>query len=175
MCKEGEAIFFAIQFIPIVLSLGFIVQPFVSSYTNKIDKKGRVSVPAAFRAIVSQDGLNQIFCYNALDVPAIEAGGAALVGKIDQLLGNLPPYSEERDILSTALFGLSENLKIDNDGRIILPEALRDAAKITNFVTFVGMGDKFRIWSPEIFDDYLVEAQKKAIEHRKLFSNRPAD
>lgn len=152
------------------------MEPFVSSFQNKIDKKGRVSVPAAFRAIldrdVQDDGVHQVFCYPALEAPAIECGGAPLVTKIYQLLEDLPPYSEERDALSTALFGGSLQLKIDSDGRIIIPDALREHANLKDYVTFVGMGDKFRIWSPELFDDYMAEARLKAAEHRKLFGKK---
>lgn len=145
------------------------MQPFVSAFQNKIDKKGRVSVPAAFRTILEKDELNQVFCYAAIEAPAIECGGAPLLSKIYQLLEDLPPYSDERDVLSTALFGGSINLKIDSDGRIIIPDALRAHANLTDYVTFVGMGEKFRIWSPELFETYMADARAKAVEHRKLF------
>ncbi|PCI86781.1 MAG: division/cell wall cluster transcriptional repressor MraZ [Hyphomicrobiales bacterium] len=149
------------------------MEPFVSSFQNKIDKKGRVSVPAAFRTIldrdVQADGVHQVFCYPAIEAPAVECGGVPLLSKIYQLLEDLPPYSEERDVLSTALFGGSLQLKIDSDGRIIIPDEMREHANLTDYVTFVGMGDKFRIWSPELFASYMAEAREKAIEHRKLF------
>lgn len=149
------------------------MEPFVSAFQNKIDKKGRVSVPAAFRAILSRDvaqgEASQIFCYSAIEAPAIECGGAPLLTKIYQLLEDLPPYSDERDILSTALFGGSMNLKIDIDGRVVIPDEMREHAKLKDYVTFVGMGDKFRIWSPELFEIYMQDARKKAVEHRKLF------
>lgn len=155
----------------------YVMEPFVSSFQNRIDKKGRVSVPASFRAILAKsdtagDTPSQLFCYSAIDVNAIEAGGTPLVSKIYQLLEDLPPYSEERDILSSALFGASINLKIDSDGRIIVPQELRDYAKIEDYVTFVGMGDKFRIWSPELFETYMQDAREKAILHRKLFAQK---
>lgn len=145
------------------------MEVFVSSFQNKIDKKGRVSVPAAFRSILEKDGTLQVFCYPAIEAAAIECGGGELLTKIHQLLEDLPPYSEERDVLSTALFGGSLNLKIDSDGRIIIPDLLREHAQLKDYVTFVGMGDKFRIWSPEIFADYMADARLKAVEHRKLF------
>lgn len=145
------------------------MEPFVSSFQNKIDKKGRVSVPAPFRAILAHDALAQVFCYEAIEAPAIECGGAPLLNKIYQLLEDLPPYSDERDVLSTALFGGSMNLKIDSDGRIIIPDEMRQHANLKDYVTFVGMGDKFRIWSPELFETYMQDARLKAVEHRKLF------
>lgn len=148
------------------------MEPFVSSFQNKIDKKGRVSVPASFRSILAKDsasGVVQIFSYPAIDAAAIECGGASLLNKVYQLIEDLPPYSDERDEMSTALFGGSTQLKIDSDGRIILPDDLREQANLTDFATFVGMGDKFRIWSPKLFETYMREARAKAIEHRKLF------
>ena len=97
---------------------------FVSAFTNKIDTKGRVSVPASFRTVLAKDGLDGIYCYPSLDAPALDAGGQRLVDKINGLVEGLAPYSDERDQLATALFGTSEILSIDQDGRTILPERL---------------------------------------------------
>ena len=82
---------------------------FVSTFTNKIDAKGRVSVPAPFRAVLERDGYAMerggIYCYPSLDAPALDAGGERLAKKIDGLLDGLPDYSDERDELSVALYG----------------------------------------------------------------------
>ncbi|HEU0061399.1 MAG TPA: division/cell wall cluster transcriptional repressor MraZ, partial [Hyphomicrobiaceae bacterium] len=100
---------------------------FVSTFINKIDAKGRVSVPASFRAILERDGYagGGIYCYPSLDAPALDAGGQRLADNIDRLLAGLPDYSDERDELSVALYGDVHTLAIDQDGRIVLPEALR--------------------------------------------------
>src|SRR6476620_7752170 len=102
---------------------------FVSTFTNKIDAKGRVSVPAPFRAVLERDGYTQgspggIYCYPSLDAPALDAGGQSLARKIDGLLDGLPDYSDERDELSVALYGDVHILSIDQDGRIVLPDGL---------------------------------------------------
>ena len=81
---------------------------FVSAFTNKIDTKGRVSVPASFRTVLAKDGLDGIYCYPSLDAPALDAGGQRLVDKINALVEDLAPYSDEKDQLATALFGTSE-------------------------------------------------------------------
>src|SRR5680860_1909164 len=78
---------------------------FVSTFTNKIDTKGRVSVPASFRTVLAKDGLDGIYCYPSLDAPALDAGGQRLIDKINHLVEDLAPYSDERDQLATALFG----------------------------------------------------------------------
>src|SRR4051794_28583748 len=79
---------------------------FVSTFTNRIDAKSRVSIPAPFRAVLERDGYaGGIYCYPSLDAPALDAGGERLAKKIDGLLSGLPDYSDERDELSVALYG----------------------------------------------------------------------
>ncbi|MEQ1611681.1 MAG: division/cell wall cluster transcriptional repressor MraZ [Hyphomicrobiaceae bacterium] len=166
------------------------MERFVSTFTNKIDAKGRVSVPAPFRAVLERDGYSQIagggagpgssgsvgsgiYCYPSLDAPAIDGGGERLAQKIDGLLRGLPDYSDERDELSVALYGDVQILNIDGDGRIVLPEGLRQHAGLTTLVTFVGLGDKFQIWEPGAFEQRRSKAREKVQEHRKLFASRP--
>src|ERR687897_654981 len=93
---------------------------FVSNFTNRLDSKGRVSIPAPFRAVLARDGFEGLYVHPALDAPALDAGGNTLLNEIDAFLSTLSPYSDERDQLSTALFGTSEILKVDPEGRAIL-------------------------------------------------------
>ncbi len=143
---------------------------FVSTFTNKIDAKGRVSVPASFRAVLERDGYaGGVYCYPALEAPALDAGGERLASKIDGLLSGLPDYSDERDELSVALYGDVQVLAIDGDGRISLPESLRSHAGLTTQVTFVGLGDKFQMWEPVRFAERRERAREKVQHTRKLF------
>jgi len=145
---------------------------FVSTFTNKIDAKGRVSIPAAFRAVLERDGYaGGIYCYPSLDAPALDAGGERLAKKIDGLLAGLPDYSDERDELSVALYGDVQILSLDGDGRIVLPDGLRAHAGLQASVTFVGLGDKFQMWAPEQFEERRAKAREKVQEHRKLFAS----
>jgi MraZ protein len=141
---------------------------FVSNYTNRLDAKGRVSVPAPFRAVLAKDGFEGVYCYPSLDAAALDCGGNRLLSTITSLLEGLDPYSDERDLLSTALYGASETLKLDQEGRIILSEGLRAHAGISGEVTFVGLGDKFQMWSPEHFKVRFGEARERVRELRKL-------
>jgi MraZ protein len=143
---------------------------FVSTFTNKIDAKGRVSIPASFRAVLERDGYGGgVYCYPSLDAPALDAGGERLAQTIDGLLSGLPDYSDERDELSVALYGDVQVLGLDGDGRIVLPEALRAHAGITTQVTFVGLGQKFQMWEPGQFEARRRRAREKVQDHRKLF------
>lgn len=145
---------------------------FVSNFTNKLDSKGRVSIPATFRAALARDGFEGLYVHPALDSPALDAGGNALLNEIDAFLSTLSPYSDERDQLSTALFGTSEILKVDPEGRVILTESVKSHAGIGDAVSFVGLGHKFQIWEPEQFRAHLEEARAKVRELKRTFGGR---
>jgi MraZ protein len=134
---------------------------FVSHYMLRLDAKGRVSVPASFRTVLRRDGFNGLYCYPALDRPALDAGGNALLAENEALIADLSPSAQERDRFSLSLYGTSETLKIDREGRVTLTETLKAHAGITDAVTFVGLGHKFQIWEPGRFRAELAEATEK--------------
>ncbi len=147
---------------------------YVSHYTNKLDAKGRVSIPAPFRAVLARDGFDGLYVHPSIDQEALDCGGHALLREIDGLLSGLSPYSEERDLFSTALIGTSEILKVDSEGRAILTESLKTYAAISNEVTFVGHGHKFQIWEPSRFRAHLEEARNRVRDLRRQLSSRHA-
>lgn len=148
------------------------MNPFVSTFTNKLDAKGRVSVPSAFRSILVKDGSEGVFCYPALDTEAVDAGGKTLVSQIQHLIEGMELYSCERDYLSTALFGGSEILKLDSDGRIVLPDRLKIHTGIRDQVTFVGLGDKFQMWAPHCFEAHWLESRNHLRERKSHRASR---
>src|SRR3954452_6514124 len=75
---------------------------FVSNVTSRLDAKGRVSIPAPFRAVLARDGFEGLYVHPALDAPALDAGGNTLMAEIEAFLLGFSPYSEERDRLATA-------------------------------------------------------------------------
>lgn len=134
---------------------------FVSNFTNRLDAKGRVSIPAPFRAVLARDGHEGLYVHPALDAPAMDAGGNALLGEIDAFLSTRPAYSEEREQFSLALLGTSEVLKLDAEGRISLTESVKAQAGIRDAVAFVGLGHKFQMWEPVRFQAHLAEARER--------------
>ena len=151
------------------MSLGFL-----GEYQHALDAKGRVSIPAPYRAVLARDGFEGLYCYPTLDRPALDAGGNALLREIETLIARFSPYSEEREQLSAALYGTSEVLKIDGEGRVILTEALKSHAGIGDAVAFAGLGHKFQIWEPERFRAELAEATEKVRALKKQLSSRVA-
>ncbi len=140
---------------------------FVSRYTNRIDRKGRVSVPAPFRQVLARDGFEGLYCYPSLDMQAVDAGGNGLLGEIERHLARFEPFTEAHDYLSTAFYGLSERLAMDPEGRIGLTPSLLECTGIAEAVTFVGQGYKFQIWAPERYAEHEAEARRRALALRR--------
>ena len=147
---------------------------FVSSYTLRLDAKGRVSIPAPYRAVLARDTFDGLYCYPALDQPAVDAGGNALLAEIEALIARFPPYSDERDAFTLALYGTSETCKIDGEGRVILSDTLKAHAGITDAISVVGLGHKFQIWEPGRFRAQLAEATGTVRALKKQLGSRVA-
>lgn len=135
---------------------------FLSRFDNKIDRKGRVSVPAPYRAILASEPFGGIYAFPSLAQPAVEACGAARMEMLAASVNELPPFSPERVAMGTAIFERSHQLPFDPEGRILLPPALIEAAGLSELATFVGAGDHFYVWQPEAYEAHLAEAVNEA-------------
>ena len=135
---------------------------FLSSYENKLDKKGRVSVPASYRSYLSNLGYNGVICYPSFNHQSIEACSRERIEKLSASIDSLSPFEENRDFFSTSVLSDSMNLQFDSEGRISLSTKLLKHAKIKNSMLFVGQGQTFQIWEPTSFETFKVIARKKA-------------
>ena len=122
--------------------------PFLGTFVNKVDSKGRVSIPAPFRPILSAHGLEGAICFPSFRVAAIEGCTLDFMTDISESVADIELFSDRQEDLSTAIFARSHNLNWDSGGRIQLPATLMKHAAITNSATFIGMGKTFRIWEP---------------------------
>lgn len=133
---------------------------FVSTYEGAIDAKGRVSIPAPFRAALS--GSSRVFVWQAPDGSgALEGGGEELMELYRETLAELPLQSPIREAIVTCIIAASADLKIDDTGRVKLPEELCEAAELSGKIRFSGQLDSFRIWNPERFN--LHQARMRSI------------
>jgi len=135
---------------------------FLSSYENKLDKKGRVSVPASYRYHLSNLGYNGVICYPSFNNQSIEAWPQDRIEKISNTIDSLNPFEEKRDFFATSILSESINLQFDSEGRISLTPKLLKHAKIKNSMLFVGQGKTFQIWEPTAFEKFKVNAKKKS-------------
>ena len=151
---------------------------FLSSYENKLDKKGRVSVPASYRSYLSNLGYNGVICYPSFNNPSIEAWPQDRIEKISNTIDALNPFEEKKDYFATSILSESINLQFDSEGRISLTPKLLKHAKIKNNMLFVGQGKTFQIWEPTAFEKFKATARKKAnlnranLKWEKHFNNK---
>ena len=147
---------------------------FVSNFTLRLDAKGRVSIPAPYRAVLARDGFDGLYLLSGAGPAGGGRRGNALLAEIETLIESFPPYSDERDAFTLSLYGTSETLKIDSEGRVILSDTLKTHAGITAEIAFVGLGHKFQIWEPGRFRAQLAEATGTVRALKKQLGSRVA-
>lgn len=139
----------------------------MDTITNKVDAKGRVSLPSDYRAIVKELS-TEIVCYRSLSAPCIEG---CLEDSLDKLATEIENstdfFSETQDNLTNLIFGDAKRFPFDSTGRIVLTEKLLQHAGITDSAVFVGKGRKFQIWNPENW------AKEEARIRTEVLKNRP--
>jgi MraZ protein len=141
---------------------------FLSTYINKIDKKGRVSIPSSFRNTLLNEEFSGIVIYNSFNNKCIESCSFTRIEKIHDLIDNLDPFSDERDALATTILGNCLQLTFDPEGRVTIPQDFLNYANLDSQACFVGKGATFEIWNPEDFENYKQKAQIIAKEQRSL-------
>lgn len=140
---------------------------FTGTHINKVDKKGRVSVPAPFRATLSGQGFAGAVVFPSFTADCIEGCGASFLEKLAEGMNvSAAVFSEEEDELTSLIFAQSRQIPFDPEGRIILPDDFMEHAGITDSAAFVGKAHKFQIWQPEALKAHTASVMKKAREKR---------
>ena len=147
---------------------------FLSSAVNRIDAKGRVSVPAHFRAVLQKRGYQDLYALRALDVTALDVGGMDLLDRYEKRIALEDPFLQTADDMSFFCHGDGVFLKLDQDGRITVNDFIREHTGITTDVTFVGRGHFFQIWEPGQFDAYRAQARSRLLKLRQAEGMRSA-
>jgi MraZ protein len=124
---------------------------FLSNATNRIDAKGRVSVPAAFRAVLAEREIRELYCFQDFVFPAISVGGPDLLDRFERQIAAEDPFSLAANQMSLLIHGGGIFLKLDAEGRLMITDFVRDFTGIGGEVTFVGRADHFQLWQPEAF------------------------
>ncbi len=135
---------------------------FISTYENKLDKKGRVSVPASYRSHLSALGYSGVICYPSFTNSSIEFCPQDRLQKIIDTIDTLNPFEENRDIFSTSILANSFQLNFDSEGRVTIPDKFLTHSGIKEKVLFVGQGKTFQMWEPSEFKNFSEDARKKA-------------
>ena len=136
-----------------------LVQPFISTVPGSLDAKGRVCIPATYRHILSaQNTIGVYTCPSFID-PALDCFGQTLLDVINARLAAQDPFfSAGFDDEATALIARTQNLPIDENGRVRLPDAMIELAGLKDKIVFVGKAQKFQIWDAAAYAPIEAEA-----------------
>jgi len=138
------------------------VELFLSTYVNKVDRKGRVSVPATFRSTLAANSQpNLVVAFPSLRVRAVECTGSHRIEEMQRRIDTLEQFSDEYENL-TQIFADSHPMSMDPEGRIILPETLKEHARIGCDVAFVGLGAMFQLWDPAQYEEHRAAVRERS-------------
>lgn len=137
---------------------------FVGTHDNKVDRKGRVSVPAKFRDAVAGQSFHGVVVYRHYELPALEGCGMDQMEAYVEQMDAFDLFSNEHEDLTTILFAESEQLSFDGEGRIMLPQHFLEYAGIGERAVFAGKGKRFQIWEPETYAAEREKARQRARE-----------
>ncbi len=136
---------------------------FRSTFHQKVDGKGRVSVPATFRRVIElgdpdwTDGLRPTFIivYGLDYQKRLDCFTLRAMEDIDARIDMMQPGSDDREEMELIYHSYSIDAQIDDDGRIILPQFLRDKLDLEpdEKARFMGRNDHFQIWKESTFAD----------------------
>ncbi|MBR2033199.1 MAG: division/cell wall cluster transcriptional repressor MraZ [Alphaproteobacteria bacterium] len=148
---------------------------FMDTVLNKVDAKGRVSLPSDYRAIVKETG-SEIVCYRSLSAPCVEGCLEDLLDKLaTQMEDSLDFFSETQDDLTNLVFGDAKRYPFDSTGRIMLSEKLLKHAEIKDSAVFVGKGRKFQIWNPKNWEKEEQRIRVAAMKNRPSIKEAPRE
>jgi MraZ protein len=137
------------------------VELFLSTYVNKVDRKGRVSVPATFRSTLATNREpNVVILFPSNRTPALDGTGSDYIEEMKDRVETVDQFSEEHENLSQ-MFADAHPLTMDGEGRIVLPEPLKEYANITTDVAFVGLGAMFQLWEPGRYSEHRAAVRER--------------
>lgn len=146
---------------------------FIDTFVNKVDRKGRVSVPATFRAALAGQEFHGVIAFPSFKYKAIQCAGMDWMQSLSKNVSQVDLFSDEHDDLSATLFSDAKQLAFDGEGRVVLPDSLVVHAHLAEEVAFVGRGRTFEIWEPARFATHKADARRRALEKGMTLRAKP--
>lgn len=113
-----------------------------------LDAKGRLAVPTRYRERLQERCASEL-------VVTIDRDHCLLIyplpewQEIERKLMKLPSFNKAARNLQRLLVGHATEVEMDGQGRVLLPPALRDFARLEKHVVLIGQGNKFELWDEE--------------------------
>ena len=144
---------------------------FLSQYINKIDKKGRVSLPSSFRNVLFNESKNELILFKSLKFLAIDGCSYTRINKIAERIDKLDIFSDDQDDFSTSIFSEIVPTNLDKEGRFLIPEFLKKYSNIVDEVAFIGQGHYFQIWEPKGVLEHQKKSRERLISQKKTLGS----
>ena len=148
---------------------------FLGTHKGKLDKKGRISVPSQFRAVLEALGSADIVLFPSFRHPCIEAWPAPAFAALSAGHTRLDVFSDSADNLAAALFATAHPARPDGEGRLVLPEDLVAEAGLAEAISFVGANQGFQIWDSARAEAHIREARARARDFKLTLPAPRAD
>ncbi|GGD92404.1 transcriptional regulator MraZ [Aureimonas endophytica] len=143
------------------------MERFLSNSVHRIDAKGRVSIPSAFRQVLAARGFREFYGMQSLGEPAIDVGGTDLLERYEARMAAEDPFGEVHADMSLFAYGDGAFLKVDPEGRIAVTDFIRSHTGITDRVAFVGRNHFFQLWEPSRFEAHRAKARERLLALRR--------
>jgi MraZ protein len=131
---------------------------FKGTYRHRIDPKGRVPVPAAFRRALEAEGESRLVV-TALD-QCLAGYSPREWAALEERLRALPAFSRPVKALTRLLTSRAADCELDVQGRILLPGPLREWAGLRHEAVMVGVLERIEVWTPEAWAGFVSEAER---------------
>ena len=135
---------------------------FTGTYENKVDRKGRVSLPSIFRSQLPDGDARVVHVYRSPNLPALEACDQDFMDRLADSLEALDMFSDEEEDLGGVILADARALSLDGEGRIMIPAEHTAFAGIGERATFVGRGRRFQIWHPDTYGEHAAATRARA-------------
>ena len=155
----------------IIQQKDYLMDLFLSQFLNKVDKKGRVSLPSIFRGALPKNNKNEIILYKSLKHNAIEGCNSSRIEEIAKRINKLDIFSDDQDDFATSIFSEIVPTNLDKEGRFSISDKLKEFANIADEVIFIGQGLFFQIWEPLAAANRLKKSRFRLLKEKKTLSS----
>ena len=129
-----------------------LVNMFKGITNIRLDTKGRLTMPTKYRPIIHEQSNSKMVITIDSEEKCLLLYPSTSWKKIQQKINDLPSFNKNARRIQRLLIGHAEDLDLDGNGRILLSKPLRSFAEMTKQVTMIGQGEKFEIWSNDIWE-----------------------
>jgi MraZ protein len=147
---------------------------FEGRFSNTLDDKGRVAIPARYREALAGSGQDKLMVtsFNISGVPCLEAYDTrAWQDLVVAIQARAGAFGNAKALFESVYIGEAQPCQPDKQGRILLPQWLRERARLTGEVVFIGVGRKFQMFDPTERQKVTEQFNEKLLQNPDAFSD----